>query len=49
MSSLGPETPAELAVKNDFQTHIWAVFQDLYEDKWDQGKKYTYLFASPTV
>ncbi|KAJ8454048.1 hypothetical protein ONZ51_g13253 [Trametes cubensis] len=38
MASLGPETPAELAVKNDFQTHIWAVFQDLYEDKWDQGR-----------
>ncbi|KAI0329066.1 hypothetical protein GY45DRAFT_1362260 [Cubamyces sp. BRFM 1775] len=38
MAPLGPETPAELTVKNDFQTHIWAVFQDLYEDKWDQGR-----------
>ncbi|KAI0671556.1 hypothetical protein C8Q78DRAFT_1029522 [Trametes maxima] len=36
MASLGPETPAELAAKNDFGTNIWAVFQNLYEDKWDQ-------------
>ncbi|OSD06365.1 hypothetical protein PYCCODRAFT_1431369 [Trametes coccinea BRFM310] len=38
MASLGPETQAELAVKADFQTNIWAVFQELYEDKWDQGR-----------
>ncbi|KAI9000534.1 hypothetical protein BD414DRAFT_471925 [Trametes punicea] len=38
MASLGPETPAEVAVKTDFQTNIWAVFQDLYDDKWDQGR-----------
>ncbi|KAL1949266.1 hypothetical protein VTO73DRAFT_8147 [Trametes versicolor] len=38
MASLGPETPAELAVKADFGRNIWAVFQDLYEDKWDQGR-----------
>ncbi|CDO70876.1 hypothetical protein BN946_scf184804.g8 [Trametes cinnabarina] len=38
MASFGPETSAELAVKADFQTNIWAVFQELYEDKWDQAR-----------
>ncbi|KAI0768100.1 hypothetical protein BD413DRAFT_138742 [Trametes elegans] len=38
MASLGPETPAELAVKADFGTNIWAVFQNLYGDKWDKGR-----------
>ena len=37
MAALDPETPEELAVKTDFRANIWSVFQELYEDKWDQG------------
>ncbi len=36
--ALGPETPEEAATKLDFRTNIWAVFQELYEDKWDSGE-----------
>ncbi|KAI0360096.1 hypothetical protein OH77DRAFT_1419486 [Trametes cingulata] len=38
MAPLGPESPAELAVKTDFGTNIWSIFQELYDDKWDQGR-----------
>ena len=38
MAVARPESPQELAVKTDFRTNIWSVFQDLYEDKWDQGE-----------
>ncbi|OCH95437.1 hypothetical protein OBBRIDRAFT_788327 [Obba rivulosa] len=30
------ESSRESAALNDFRTNIWGVFQDLYEDKWDQ-------------
>lgn len=36
--ALGPETPEEATTKLDFRTHIWSVFQELYEDKWDPGE-----------
>ncbi|KZT07685.1 uncharacterized protein LAESUDRAFT_724671 [Laetiporus sulphureus 93-53] len=32
------ETPEELAAMNDFKTNVWAVFQPLYEAKWDQAR-----------
>ena len=35
---LGQETPEEVAVKLDFRANIWSVFQELYDDKWDQGQ-----------
>ncbi|TBU55307.1 hypothetical protein BD310DRAFT_933998 [Dichomitus squalens] len=35
---LGPETPEEVAAKLDFRANIWSVFQELYEDKWDQAR-----------
>ncbi|KAI0787890.1 hypothetical protein C8Q74DRAFT_641310 [Fomes fomentarius] len=38
MAALGPETPEELTVKTDFRTNVWSVFQELYEDKWDQAR-----------
>ena len=38
MAAARPESPQELAVKTDFRTNIWSVFQDLYEDRWDQGE-----------
>ncbi|KAI0710081.1 hypothetical protein C8Q76DRAFT_695205 [Earliella scabrosa] len=38
MAALDPETPEELAVKTDFRANIWSVFQELYEDKWDQAR-----------
>lgn len=49
MASLGPETPAELAVKADFGRNIWAIFQDLYEDKWDQGRTSDRAFTVRTI
>ncbi|KAH9945284.1 uncharacterized protein BXZ73DRAFT_37922 [Epithele typhae] len=36
--ALPPETPQELAVKADFHTNVWSVFQNLYEDRWDQAR-----------
>ena len=38
MATARPESPQELAVKADFRTNIWSVFQNLYEDKWYQGE-----------
>ncbi|TBU32570.1 hypothetical protein BD311DRAFT_654155 [Dichomitus squalens] len=35
---LGPETPEEVAAKLDFRANIWSVFQELYDDKWDQAR-----------
>lgn len=35
------ETPEEIAVKADFRTNIWTVFQELYDSKWDQGASLT--------
>lgn len=46
MAALGPETPEELSVKTDFRTNVWSVFQELYEDKWDQGSLASFIRLS---
>lgn len=37
--SRAPDSPQEAAAMNDYGTRIWSAFQDMYEDRWNQGTK----------